>query len=56
MKEPEPHDRLKFVELARTLEADRLLKQEEWNQKNQAWVKEYGPIPFQVQKLFFDGK
>ena len=56
MKEPELYDRLKFVEKARVLETERLLNQEQWNQKNQVWIKEYGPIPFQVQKLIFDGK
>jgi hypothetical protein len=56
MKEREPHDRLSFVIWAREQEAERLRKQEEWNQKNQAWIKEHGPIPFQVKKLIFDGQ
>lgn len=50
------YDRQKFLETTRTLEAERLTKQEEWNRKNEAWVKEHGPIPFQVPKLDFDGK
>jgi hypothetical protein len=45
-----------FVEEARELEANRLAKQEEWNKQNEAWIKEHGPIPFQVSKLIFDHK
>jgi hypothetical protein len=50
------YDRKKFVEKARSLESERLSKQEEWNQKNEAWIKEHGPIPFQVEKLVFEGE
>jgi len=50
----EKYDRKKFVEKARELESERLAKQEEWNQKNADWIKEHGPIPFQVQKLIFE--
>lgn len=45
-----------FVEEARELEAKRLAKLEEWNKQNEAWIKEHGPIPFQVPKLIFDRK
>jgi hypothetical protein len=50
------YDRSKFVQEARELEAQRLANLEEWNRKNEAWIKEHGPIPFQVPKLIFDGK
>lgn len=50
----EEYDRKKFVEKARELESERLAKQEEWNRKNLDWIKEHGPIPFQVPKLIFD--
>jgi hypothetical protein len=50
------YDREKFLEKARTNEEQRLAKQEEWNKKNEAWIREHGPIPFQVPKLIFNGK
>jgi hypothetical protein len=50
------YDRQKFVEAARAAEAQRLAKLEEWNRKNEAWIRENGPIPFEVQKLIFDGR
>ncbi len=50
------YDRQKFLEAAQTAEALRLAKQEEWNQQNEAWIKENGPIPFEVPKLIFNGK
>jgi hypothetical protein len=50
------YDKEKFLEAAQTAEAQRLVKLEEWNQKNEAWTKEHGPIPFQVPKLIFGGK
>jgi hypothetical protein len=53
MKKSASYDREKFVETAQALEAERLAKQEEWNEKNRDWIKEHGPIPFQVPKLFF---
>ncbi|MGB6068746.1 MAG: hypothetical protein WBG50_28385 [Desulfomonilaceae bacterium] len=52
----EAYNREKFLEAARALEAERLAKLEEWNKKNEAWIKEHGPIPFQVPRLVFDGK
>ena len=52
----EAYDRAKFLEDARELEAQRLSRLNEWNQKNEAWIKENGPIPFQVPKLIFGGK
>jgi hypothetical protein len=56
MRKPQPYDREKFVETAKALETVRLVNQEEWNEKNQDWIKGHGPIPFQVPKLIFDGK
>lgn len=56
MKEKGSYDRLKFVEQARESEEQRLAKEAAWKQQNQAWIKEYGPIPFEVPKLIFDGK
>ena len=56
MTKTQSYDREKFVETARDLEALRLAKQEEWNEKNQDWIKANGPIPFQVPKLIFGGK
>jgi len=56
MKEKGSYDRLKFVEQARASEEERLAKEEAWNLQNQAWIKAYGPIPFEVPKLLFDGK
>jgi|GEM_PF-1203145 len=53
MKKSESYDREKFVETARALEAERLDKQEKWNEANQVWIKEHGPIPFQEPKLIF---
>lgn len=53
MKTPESYDRKKFVETARALEAERLDEQEKWNEINRDWIKEHGPIPFQVPKLHF---
>ncbi len=50
------YNREKFVEAARTAEAQRLAKLEEWNRKNEEWIKAHGPIPFEVPKLIFDGK
>ena len=50
------YDKGKFLEAAQAAEAQRLTKQGEWNQKNEGWIKEHGPIPFQVPKLLFDGK
>jgi hypothetical protein len=50
------HEKKSFVEEARELEAKRLAKMEEWNKQNEAWIKEHGPIPFQVPKLIFDRK
>lgn len=50
------HEKKSFVEEARELEAKRLAKLEEWNKQNEAWIREHGPIPFQVSKLFFDRK
>ncbi len=56
MKEKGSYDRAKFVEQAVAAEEERLLKEKEWNKKNEAWVQENGPIPFQVPQLIFDGK
>jgi len=56
MNEKGSYDRLKFVEQARASEEERLAKEEAWNLQNQAWIKAYGPIPFEVPKLIFDGK
>lgn len=56
MKEKGVYDRLKFVEQARKLEEERLAKEEEWKRQNEAWIKQHGPIPFEVPKLFFDGQ
>jgi hypothetical protein len=56
MKEKGWYDRLKFVEQARKLEEERLAKDDEWRRNNEAWIRQNGPIPFQVPKLFFDGK
>ncbi len=56
MKKPESYDREKFVATARALEAERLDKQEKWNETNRDWIKEHGPIPFQEQKLIFNDK
>lgn len=56
MKKSQSYDREKFVETAQALEAVRLANQEEWNEKNQDWIKQYGPIPFQVPKLIFGDK
>ncbi|MDQ7782056.1 MAG: hypothetical protein RDU20_04205 [Desulfomonilaceae bacterium] len=53
MQKPQAYDREKFVETAQALEAARLANQEKWNEKNQDWIKEHGPIPFQVPKLIF---
>jgi hypothetical protein len=50
------YDREKFVKEARAAEDQRLAKQDEWNAKQEAWIKSNGPIPFQVSKLIFDGK
>jgi hypothetical protein len=50
------YDRTKFVEEARAAEAARLAKLDEFIHKNEAWVKEHGPLPFQAPKLIFDGK
>jgi hypothetical protein len=50
------YDKEKFLEAAQAAEAQRLAKQGEWNQKNEAWIKEHGPIPFEVPKLIFSGK
>ncbi|MFH1113156.1 MAG: hypothetical protein V1792_04475 [Pseudomonadota bacterium] len=55
MAKPQSYDREKFLKTARDLEATRLAKQEEWNGKNLDWIKEHGPIPFQVKKLVFGG-
>ncbi len=52
----EVHEKKSFVEEARELEAKRLEKLAEWNKENEAWIKEHGPIPFQVPKLIFDHK
>lgn len=52
----QPYDRQKFLDNARALEAERLAKQEEWNQKNADWIREHGPIPFQVAQLHFPNK
>jgi len=46
----------KFLEAAQAAESLRLAKQEEWNQKNEAWTKVHGPLPFQIPKLIFNGK
>ncbi|MBI4965914.1 MAG: hypothetical protein HY913_21730 [Desulfomonile tiedjei] len=56
MKEKGSYDRLKFVEDARASEQLRLDKVEAWKQQNQPWIKENGPMPFDVPKLIFDGK
>jgi len=50
------YDRKKFVEDARAAEAVRLTKLEDYYKKNEVWIKEHGPIPFQAPKLIFDGK
>ena len=55
MLEKGHYDRSKFVEQARTAEKQRLDKEEEWKRKNEAWIKEHGPMPFEVPKLLFDG-
>ncbi|HMK36616.1 MAG TPA: hypothetical protein VK463_16200 [Desulfomonilaceae bacterium] len=52
----EVHEKKSFVQEARELEAKRLAKLEEWNKEHEAWIKEHGPIPFQVPQLFFDRK
>jgi hypothetical protein len=52
----EHYNREKFVGEARAAEAQRLAKQDEWNAKQEAWIKSHGPIPFQVPQLIFDGK
>lgn len=50
------YDKEKFLEAAQTAEALRMAKQEEWNRKNEVWIKDNGPIPFEVPKLIFSGK
>lgn len=52
----EHYDRKKFVEEARTAEDVRLEKLSEFYRKQEAWIKEHGPIPFQAPRLIFDGK
>jgi hypothetical protein len=52
----EVHEKKSFVEEARELEAKRLEKLAEWNKQHEAWIKENGPIPFQVPKLLFGHK
>ncbi len=47
--------RKEFIEIARQYEAERLAKQEEWNEKNLDWIEKHGPIPFQIPKLIFGG-
>jgi hypothetical protein len=56
MKEKGSYDRTKFVEQAQAAEEQRLIKEEEWNKKNEAWIRDNGSIPFQVPQLIFDGK
>ena len=56
MTKQQSYDREKFVKTAQELEALRLSKQEEWNEKNRDWISKHGPIPFQVPKLIFSGK
>ncbi|MBI5252691.1 MAG: hypothetical protein HY912_24615 [Desulfomonile tiedjei] len=56
MSEKGSYDRNKFVAAAQEAEAQRLAKQEEWNKKNEAWIKENGPFPFQTPQLIFDGR
>ncbi len=56
MTEKGSYDRHKFLSEAQEAEAQRLNKLEEWNKKNEAWVKENGPFPFQTPPLIFDGK
>lgn len=53
MNNPESHGREKFLETAQALEAERLAKLEAWNEKNRDWIRDHGPMPFQVPKLFF---
>ena len=53
MTQQATYDRKKFVEKARRDEAERLARQKEWNEKNADWIKEHGPIPFQVPELTF---
>ncbi len=55
MTRTQSYDREKFLNTARDLEAVRQSKQEEWNEKNRDWIKDHGPIPFQVPKLVFGG-
>lgn len=56
MSEKGSYNRDKFLAEAREAEAQRLIKQQEWNEKNETWIKENGPFPFQPEKLIFDGK
>jgi hypothetical protein len=56
MKESQHYDRQVFLEAARTYEAERLVKQQEWNRENEEWIKEHGPIPFQTSKINFPDK
>ena len=50
------YNKEKFLEAAQAAEAQRLVKQEEWNLKNGARIRKHGPVPFQVPKLIFNGK
>jgi hypothetical protein len=52
----EGYDRKKFVAEARAAEDVRLEKLNEFNQKQEAWIHDHGPIPFQCPRLVFDGK